>query len=254
MRHLVIRRALVAGVGVAAAAFAAVWLTPAAANADPLPPFDPNDFAISIDGITLFQVGTATATSSIGDFAIADGAGSQANATAGFFDSAFAYGDNSGAGVENGNFDQAIAIGAATSIVDNGSFDTASAAGAGAAAEAAGGNFDTAIVNGDNSQVLAGFGSNDVASVFGVNGEAAADYGNGDVASAVNTGTSFDFAIAGGTGTSLLGSYDIASIVGTGSDATAGAEFTSGNFDLAAAFGDMLSPFATGNFMTDIQP
>jgi hypothetical protein len=42
--------------------------------------------------------------------------------------------------------------------------------------------------------------------------------------------------------------------VGTGSTAFAGAEFTSGNFDLAAAFGDLLNAFATGNFMADILP
>jgi hypothetical protein len=68
------RLGLLAGLGLVAA-----LATPGAASADT---FDPNDFAISIDGITLFQVGTATAHSALGDIAIADGNNSTAIAGA----------------------------------------------------------------------------------------------------------------------------------------------------------------------------
>ncbi|MCV7258197.1 hypothetical protein [Mycobacterium shimoidei] len=66
------------GLAVAVVVGAAAAAIPTTASADPFAPFDPNNFAISIDGFTLFQVGTAHATSGIGDFAIADGDGSDA--------------------------------------------------------------------------------------------------------------------------------------------------------------------------------
>ena len=56
----------------------------------PTPPFDPFNFAISIDGITLFQEGTAHATSGVGDSrlptglsdAVATGSGTSPSPTA----------------------------------------------------------------------------------------------------------------------------------------------------------------------------
>ncbi|SRX95565.1 hypothetical protein MSP7336_03834 [Mycobacterium shimoidei] len=128
---------LAAGLSVLAVGLA-VGAVPRAA-ADPFPPpFDPNDFAISIDGFTLFQVGTATATSGIGDFAIADGAGSLAIADGGFGDFASALGADSFAvagsnvpGTTDNNFDFASALGPSTQAAAglNGSFDSASAVG-----------------------------------------------------------------------------------------------------------------------------
>jgi hypothetical protein len=118
------------------------------------------NLAISIDGITLFQEGTAHAYSGPdGDFAIADGTGDYAyaegtdsSATAGgatlaggaggTFDSAFLYGDNStafsgGTAADPGTFDSAIVIG---------NSDAASAGG-----DVAGpGSYDVAYVEGNN--------------------------------------------------------------------------------------------------------
>jgi hypothetical protein len=84
--------------------------------------FDLNDIAISLDGTTLFQEGTATANSGMGNFAVA--AGSQANAGAGLafgqtlmpghFDSAFANGTDSFASAGQGDFNSAFADGLAT--------------------------------------------------------------------------------------------------------------------------------------------
>ncbi|MGH3967382.1 MAG: hypothetical protein ACRDTV_04490, partial [Mycobacterium sp.] len=67
--------------------------------------------------------------------------------------------------------------------------------------------------------------------------------------------------IAGGTGDTVLGNNDIATVFDpfatVGSTATAGAiEDFPGNFDLGAVFGDMLHSFAAvgGNFLVDILP
>src|SRR5277367_4928350 len=103
---------LAVGLGIGAALAA----TAGTAAADPLSPLDPNvaaasvdavtgtlgtaaadpaalpdlNIAISVDGITLLQEGSATATSGTGDLAIAFGAGSDASATGGLFDTATA--------------------------------------------------------------------------------------------------------------------------------------------------------------------
>jgi hypothetical protein len=97
------------GLAVGLSVGAAMAATAATAAADPLPPFDPSNLAISIDGMTLFQEGTATATSGMGDIAIADGANSFATATGGLFDYASAEGPNSDAFVSTGSFDTATA-------------------------------------------------------------------------------------------------------------------------------------------------
>ena len=81
-------------------------------------------------------------------------------------------------------------------------------------------------------------------------------YGNDNVASAVDTGGVDDVARAGGFSDTVLGSNDIASVLGSDSTAIAGADATTaGDSDLAAVFGDMLNALATGgNFLTDILP
>jgi hypothetical protein len=126
------------------------------------------NLAISIDGITLLQEGTAQAYSGPTDFAIAYGAGTTATAygtgdyayaegtdssataggttaadgAGGTFDSAFLYGDNStafagGTAADPGTFDSAIVIG---------NSDLASSGG-----DAAGpGSYDVAYVEGNN--------------------------------------------------------------------------------------------------------
>ncbi len=165
------------GIGAALAGTAGV------ASADPLPPFDPNDFAISIDGFTLFQTGSATATSGMGDIAIADGAHSVANATGGFGDFASADGAHADAfagdptaNATGSNFDFADVVGnGSDATIRFGSFDFASVLGNGSGAGAGFGelnapanfaNFDSAFVLGDNSSVAADLGSNNLAFVL----------------------------------------------------------------------------------------
>jgi hypothetical protein len=102
----------------------------------------------------------------------------------------------------------------------------------------------------------------DTATAVGTDSGAFAESGNGDVATAIDTGSSHDLAQAGGIlglPVPLLGSNDIAFVLGTGSTALAGPDFTTdtvGSFDLGAVFGDGLSSTAAtgGNFLVDILP
>jgi hypothetical protein len=215
----------------------------AAVGAQPdLPSFDPSNLAISVDGITLYQTGTATATSGgLGDIAIADGAGAEAISNGG----AFSVGDF------------AYAQGNAIADAAGGSFDNATAVGNGAGSYAFG-DFDTATVTGDDAEAKA------VAGFF-------------EVASVVQTGSTYDEAVAAGPGLGVVGAFNDAYVDGTGSTANAGDpggtafggfDFASvvgndstatagdpGNFDLASATGDMLNAVASGgNFVSDILP
>lgn len=124
------------------------------------------------------------------------------------------------------------------------------------------GIFDSATVFGTSSTAGAtGFGSG--ACVIGPNADAEALGGVGpfnffNFASILNTGSTFDQALAGDTAGAFLSpaNFDIASIVGTDSTALAGSDLTTaGSFDLAGAFGDMLHAMTTGgNFLVDILP
>jgi hypothetical protein len=204
---------LAIGLGIGAAMAA----TPGAASADALPPFDPNDFAISIDGFTLFQTGTATATSGMGDFAIADGANSLANATGGVGDFANAYGVHADAfagdptaNATGSNFDFASVVGNGSDATTRfGSFDFASVVGNGSGAGAGFGelntpanfaNFDSAFVLGDNSAVAADLGSNNLAFVF----DPVGSLGSEAFAQGVDGGLPGNFDLAGVFGDGLL--------------------------------------------------
>jgi hypothetical protein len=116
-----------------AVAAAAATITP------PTLPDDFSNFAVSISGIPLIQLGTASATSTFGNIAIAQGSFSDANAASGLFNYATADGDNS------------LAV-----VGDTGSFNYASATGDHASAIAAWGSGNTAITNGDFSYSQAG--------------------------------------------------------------------------------------------------
>jgi hypothetical protein len=217
MKHAT-RIGRIAGLAVGLGIGAALAATPGIASAD--------DFQISIDGIDLFPTAgnTATATSGMGDFAIAIGNGADASALGGPFDSAFANGTDSHAATAEGYFDSASAIGDGSKV------------------ESGFGNFDTALGNGTDSGALAG----------------------GDVINNTLIPANFDFASAwgpdaqasaGDVGSTTSSSGDVATVFdpfGTvGSVADAGI----GNSDLAAVFGDMLTATATGgNFMVDILP
>jgi hypothetical protein len=202
---------LAIGLGIGAAASAI-----GTASADPLPPFDPNDFAISIDGFT-FQTGTATATSGMGDFAIADGANSFAKAVGGFGDFASADGAHAvafigepTASATSDNFDFASVVGnGSDASVRFGSFDFASVIGNGSGAAAGFGelntpanfaNFDSAFVLGDNSAVAADLGSNNLAFVF----DPVGSLGSEAFAQGVDGGLPGNFDLAGVFGDGLL--------------------------------------------------
>lgn len=241
----------IGGLAVGLGIGAAVAAMPAVAAADPLPPFDPNDFAISIDGVTLFQVGTAVAESGMGEWAIADGAGSRALAYGGFGNFASADGAHS------------VAVAGSDNYEDSGdNFDFASAVGDSSVAKSGfTGSFDSATAIGSISSAQAGYsGSFDSVNAVGDNVTSAA--GSGTVASPAN----FDFASVSGnlTTATLLptfaeaegGSNDFAFVVdpfgSQGSDALAGLP---GNFDVAGALVDQVLATATGgDFIFQILP
>ncbi|OMC07848.1 hypothetical protein A5735_02355 [Mycolicibacter heraklionensis] len=111
----------------------------AAAVSLPTLPDDFGNIAISISGIDLLTLGTATASSSFGNFAFAYGDLAYANAMSGFFNYASAQGDDS------------IAL-----VGGSGSFNYASAIGDHASATAAWGNGNVATATGDYAVATAG--------------------------------------------------------------------------------------------------
>jgi hypothetical protein len=207
-----------------------------------------DDFQISFDGMDLFPAegNTATATTVAGEFglAIAMGDGADAVAVGGAGDYALADGDGSTA--------------------DVGGFGTS--------------NYSTAIADGDGANASAGVGSFDYASATGDDTVAAAGYGNFDSATAIDTGsgggalagggsllsenndTSFawgphSLASAGDTFGNYPSSNDIAAVFDPFGTAGSSAFATDGNFDFAAAFGDMLHAMTPiGNYLVDILP
>jgi hypothetical protein len=236
---------------------AALAATPWVASADPssdwlssidqvlgglsVPAADPAqalDMQISIDGTDLFPTAgnIATATSGMGDIAIAIGNGASASATGGIFDSAFAVGNSAPVG---------DVIGHTAATTEDGNFDDASAIGTFSVAFAGHGNGDSAIVFGNLGSAFAGWGNDDLASIVSTN--TGGILGDGADAGGVSPALFSPF---------LLGNDDIAVVVGEGSSASAGADLlTVGNSDLAAVFGDMLSAaeFGVSN-MVDIAP
>jgi hypothetical protein len=201
---------------------------PSALIADPAPAAAGLDLAISIDGQTLFQEGTAvaysgtddiaiaygsdsiaTASDGTGDYSFADGTDAQANSGIGDDDSAVAVGSGSAAAAGSGNGDSAFADGADTDVVAGGDYTP--------------GTPDTVDVAGDDCYASA-VGNNDFA------------YAGPDVGSVPST-------------TDVTG--DIATIIGNSSDAWAGA----GNYDFAGALGEAVMSNATGaNFLFELMP
>jgi hypothetical protein len=262
---------LAVGVGIGAA----LACTPAVASADPsttltLTPteladidqvlrllFDPSGapIQVSINGMDLFPTegNTATATSGMGDLAIAVGNGADASSGgasllgislgSGFGDVAFAEGTNStaDAGVLGGaNFDFVFANGA-NSFANaelGANLDIVGAVGTGSNAEVAlGDTFDTAFADGTNSNASIGLGNNDLALANGTDSNATAGVGDGDFASAVAGGNAnadgfLTTAFANGTDTvaNTAGILDGASVSGSNAEAQA----INGIFDSAS--------------------
>jgi hypothetical protein len=205
---------------------------PSALIADPVPAASGLDVAISIDGHTLFQEGTAYASSGTDDIAIAYGADSDAEAgdteSPGTGDFAFADGPGSYADSGIGDYDSATAIGSGSeAIAGSGDGDSAFADGTDTTA-VAGGEFTSGTPNtldvAGNDMYASAFGNNDFA-------QAGSDV----------DGSASTTAVAG----------DIATIIGNSSDAYAGA----GNYDFAGILGDALTSHAVGaNFLFDLMP
>jgi hypothetical protein len=199
-------------------------IDPSALIADPAPAASGLDVAISIDGSTLFQEGTATAYSGTDDIAIAYGSDAIATAGAGTGDYAFADGTDAQAYSGVGNEDSATAIGADSfAVAGTGNGDTALADGSGTGAIAGESNSGTVDVAGDDCYASA-VGNDDFA------------YAGPDVGSVPST-------------TEVTG--DIASVIGNSSEAISGA----GNYDFAGALGEALTSSATGaNFLFELMP
>ncbi|MGA8329142.1 MAG: hypothetical protein WB777_07605 [Mycobacterium sp.] len=213
--------------GIASADSSTDWLSNVSgAAAIPVLPTSDLNLAISVDGYSLLQEGTASATSGTGDFAIAFGDGADASALGGFGDVATAAGTDAVAkagGASAETFDTALDIG------NNGNVDPDAPvlpAGYidGAYAGDGTGSSDTAMEFGNNDFAVAGIGSNDSASVL----------------------ASSSIADAGGnlTNAGLAGNNDIATVLDPlpgsyaeyPSYAEAGASDTApGNSDFAAA-------------------
>jgi hypothetical protein len=209
---------------------------------DAFPAADPStlNIDISVDGITLFQEGTASATSGSGDIAIAVGNDASATATGGVGDFASASGTDSVAFAGDGNFDLATA----SSV-----FSTT-----GGIATAGKGNFDVAQAGGLNGVATANNGSFDSAyALTGNSGSAVVEFGSGDSATNIGDGS----ASAGGTSDSLMGNFDFATNLGSLSEATAGSsDIASGSYDIAAilAGGTGDATATGGNFLVEILP
>jgi hypothetical protein len=204
---------------------AAVGSAPGVALADDL------DIQISIDGFDLLPTAnnSATATSGMGDFAVAVGNGANATATVGFGDFAEADGTDALAtagGASGSNFDSAIDM--ANNTIPNGAFAVV-------------GSDDIADVFGDNGAARAGgllsntalTGNNDIAyflNPFGTGGAALAT-------SSVTTSANFDFVA------NLFDNNVIAASIGE-----------SDMVNILSPLGDTVFPAATagGNLLTDL--
>lgn len=244
------------------------WIAADAVSLLSSDPPTPTDIDVSIDGIDVFNGhGTASASSGMGDIAIAIGPHADAIAKGGYGD--FASADSTGS---NGAY--VVAGDDATGATGN-NFDFASAVGNNASATAGdtngspditGSSFDFANTVGNNASAQSGMnGSNDIANILGNNAFASAGDSNNAAAPAdfdsasiltnlFASTTNTSDAWAGGLGSS--GAHDLAFVFdpfGTvGSDATAGLGH---NFDLAGALGDELNSLSAGSdFVFHIAP
>jgi hypothetical protein len=167
-------QALNAGAGAYASTEAAnAGLLQTVAQALPVP-----NVAVSINGFTLLQLGSATATSGTpGDLAIALGMNSAASATTA----------NLLSGVTSHSIAIAMGTGSTASAGFNGNHDTAIAMGAGSTASAGAGNHDIATAMGTGSTASAGFnGNHDTATVMGTDSTASAGFNGSQDRATVN--------------------------------------------------------------------
>jgi hypothetical protein len=219
---------------------AAVASTPGVASADGL------DFQISIDGYDLFPTtgNLATATSDMGDIAIAFGDGASASATGGTGDFAVDIGNNTGDADEAdalGSGNTAIDIGNNSGVSDqviadegtgNTAIDIGNNSGLSDQAFAGDGDGNAAIEIGTNEGVGAFDGDNNYAEVIGPENSAAdVTDGDDDIAYVLDPfGSTASSAFSGD------GNYDLAAVLLTDGSATAqGADWV---YDIISALGN----------------
>jgi PE family len=209
------------------------------------------NLAISVGGATLLQSGSATASSGLGDIAIAFGANSNATATGGFLNKATAFGAHSTAVSQGGFNNLATAMGTNSHAQTSaGTLTLASAVGTNSAAATSQGILNTAYAFGTNAAASAGGGNTDTAIALGTNSIAQALNGTSNFADALGDGST---AFAGSTSPTAPGSFTLASVVGTNSTAHASGNLTVfGTGGLAVVFGNTLDADATGNVVINI--
>jgi hypothetical protein len=198
---------------------------PSTLIADALPADSGLNLAISIDGHSLLQEGSATAYSGMDDIAIAYGSDAISSANNGTGDYSLADGTDAQAYSGIGNDNSATALGS----------DSHATVGAG--------NGNTGFADGNDTQVTAG-GEPDLDT------DTVVVAGNDNYASAIGNN---DIALAGAdfNGVSATSAGDIATVIGNSSDAYAGV----GDYDFAGALGEALTSSATGgNFLFDLMP
>jgi hypothetical protein len=213
------------------------------------------DLAISFDGTSLFQEGTANAYSGNGDFAIAYGDGATATADGGTGDYALADGTNAlaNAGSLTGtgdNYDSAVDIG---NNVDPSTYPGApdgAYAGAGSligGTDSGTNSYDSAIDIGNNGvstdTSFPGDGGNSGA--FAGDGSLIGSSGDGNYDTALNFGNLDGFGLGPA---SVDGNYDIASDSGNATGTNIGALAGFGNDDIATVIGGTSTATAGGGY------
>jgi hypothetical protein len=213
--------------GIASADSSTDWLSDVfGASAVPVFSIPDLNLAVSVDGYSLLQDGTASATSGTGDFAVAFGYGADASALGGFGDVAVASGNNAAAfagGASGDTFDTAVDIGNNARVDPDAPILPAGYVDGAYAGDGVGSS-DTAIAIGYRDFDVAGVGSHDSAPLFADSSvvDAGGSLTDPTLAGNHDLATVFDF---------LPGSYsEYGSFANAGSSDTA-----SGNSDFAAA-------------------
>ncbi len=260
------------GLGIGSAMAAMPWmasadvigqLTPDIGSAIDVLPFaaaagSTPDFAISYDGMSLLQEGTASATTVTGNFglAIAYGDGSRAFDN-GMYGDSYANGTDSTSYIGGGTNNISIANGADSITNVNGDNNFVDATGYQSNASAVFGNGNSVIADGAGSQSqvlgLDGGGDNNLVSVFGANSLADTSgsnsildvVGNNDIQASTDGMNNIAAIFGDGSMAQAAGGDgNIAGVFGDGSTAFAGL----GNNGLALAFGDLLSAYAPAGY------
>jgi hypothetical protein len=219
------------------------------------------NLAISFDGMSLVQEGSATATTTSGDFdlAIASGAGSDASATGGTGDYALADGTDalakagdSAAGATGSNSDSAIDIG---NNADPSTYPGAPDGAYAGAGSLIGGTDSTGTDSNDTAIDIGNNGVSTDASFPGDGGNTGAFAGDGQLIGASGAGnddTAINFGNDNGFGdgpAAVDGTDDFASQSGDSTGTNLGSFAGVGNDDIASEIGPNSSTYAGGDII-----